>query len=74
MEFVRFFSSYDPIEIEIVKSLLLEEDIPHFVKDMSISPYPFTFSEKSIFVRKDKFLLATKIVEKAFSDGYIENR
>ena len=70
------YLSYDAMEADLIKGLLEDNDIPCFIRDMTITPYPMSigkFAEKRVSVDEDYVEQATQLIRDAISDGYISS-
>ncbi len=70
------YLSYDAMEADLIKGLLEDNDIPCFIRDMTITPYPMSigrFAEKRVSVDKDDVEKAVQLIRDAISDGYISS-
>ncbi|MFQ5330031.1 MAG: putative signal transducing protein [Thermodesulfobacteriota bacterium] len=72
----EIYLSYDAMETDLIKGLLENNDIPCFIRDMAVTPYPMSigkFAEKRISVGSDYVEEATLLIRDAISDGYISS-
>lgn len=75
--FKEIYLCFDPLEADIVRSMLERAGIPCIIRDMRIGPYPLTigrFAEIRVAVGRDHIRQAVKIIRQARDDGYLSSK
>lgn len=72
--FKEIYLCFNPLEADIIKSMLEQAGIPCIIRDMRIGPYPLTigrFAEMRLAVDPAHLRQAVKIIRQAREDDYL---